>query len=390
MKYPDLGDRLEDALPSLAGTSHGGLVPGNRVEILQNGDGFFPRLLADIAAARQTVHLESFVWWRGEICRRVAEALAERAEHGVEVRLLVDAMGGRRMEEHLRRRMEGAGCKVVFFRPLRPSRLAWINCRDHRKVVVIDGRLGYICGHGIADEWLGDAQDEHHWRDTAARVEGPIVHSLQACFGENWTEETGEVLAGVKCFARLEPAGETAAHLTYYFQHGSASAVEILYRLAFCAAQKELLVQNPYMVPDVDILDNLASAVKRGAEVKVMVPGRSTDAQIVRHAGHFLYGRLLERGVRIFEYTHTLSHQKVIVVDGLWSHLGSTNFDDRSFESNDEVSLGIVDPAIAAELKAAFDADLKHCVEVRLEDWRGRSWRHRLLDALCYSVNEFL
>jgi cardiolipin synthase len=383
-------ETLRDGLPTLVGATHGALLEGNRVEILQNGDGFFPRLLADIAAARETIHLETYVWWRGEICRRVAEALAAKARKGVAVRVLLDSTGSARMDRDLLELMRGAGCKVAKYRPFRLSNIARVNSRDHRKILVADGRVGYVFGHGIADEWLGDGQDREHWRDTAARLEGPIVGSLQACFTENWVEETGEVLAGERFFPRLAPAGTTPAHLAYVFNHGSVSSVDLLFRLAFATAQKELLIQNPYLAPDPEVLHLLAGAAERGVDVRLMLPSDITDAQIVRHAGHHWFDELLASGVRIFEYEKTLNHQKVIVVDGEWSHLGSTNLDNRSFESNDEVSLGVLDRAIAAELKAAFEKDLESAVEIDFERWRRRSKLHKLRDFVAYRFNELM
>jgi cardiolipin synthase len=279
---------------------------------------------------------------------------------------------------------------VAKYRPLRLSNLGRLNGRDHRKLAIVDGRVGFAFGHGIADQWLGSAQDRDHWRDTGVRVEGPIVGALQSAFTENWVEETGEVLYGERYFPRLQAAGTSQAHVAYHFQHGSVSAVDLLYRLTFAAAQRELLIQNPYLVPDKDVLELLGRAAARGVDVRLMLPGEVTDSQTVRHAGHHLYAGLLRRGVRIYEYQPTLNHQKVMVVDELWSHVGSTNLDNRSFESNDEVSLGIVDPAIAAELRAAFFADLRHCVEVDLAGHRGRGLRHRLLDWSAYRLNELL
>ena len=382
-------DTLREALPSIAGATHGALLAGNKVELVQNGD-FFPALLAAIESAQQTVHLESYVWWKGQICADVAAALARRAAAGVEVRVLLDASGSSRMDKEVEATMTEGGVKLARYRPLRLSNLARINSRDHRKIVVIDGHIGFVFGHGFAEQWTGDAQDRDHWRDTGARVEGPIVGALQAAFTENWIEETGEVLIGERFFPRLREAGPTAAHLAYHFQHGSVSAPDLLYRIAFVSAQKELWIQNPYLAPDPDVLELIAEAAERGVDVRVMLPGEVTDAQIVRHAGHRHFPELLRRGVRIFEYRPTLIHQKVMVIDGLWSHLGSTNLDNRSFESNDEVSLGIVDAEIAAQLRAAFLADQAQSVEIELATWRAEPWKHRSLDRLAWWLNEFL
>lgn len=383
-------DTLREALPSIAGATHGELLQGNKVELLQNGDGFFPPLLAAIAGAKETVHVESYVWWKGEICEQVAEALARKAEQGIEVRVLLDASGSSRMDDKLKERMKKAGVKLAKYRPLRFSNLARVNSRDHRKIVVVDGRIGFVFGHGIAEEWTGNGQDKDHWRDTGARLEGPIVGALQSAFTENWVEETGEVLVGDRFFPKLQTAGPTAAHLAYQFNHGSVSAVDLLYRIAFVSAQKQLWIQNPYLAADDAMLDLIGQAAERGVDVRVMLPGEITDAQIVRHAGHSHFANLLRRGVRIFEYQKTLNHQKVMIIDGLWSHLGSTNLDNRSFESNDEISLGIVDPEIAAQLGAAFEDDLRSSREIRLEAWLREPWSHRLRDRLSWRLNELL
>ena len=382
------GGSLRKLLPSLAGATQGTLLAGNRVELLQNGDGFFPPLLAAIDGARRTVNLESYVWWRGEICERVAEALANKAREGVQVRVLLDASGSSRMDHEQLEGMRGAGVKVAKYRPPRISNLARVNSRDHRKIVVVDGRIGFVFGHGIAEEWTGRAQDRDHWRDTGARLEGPIVGALQSAFTENWVEETGEVLVGDQYFPRLERAGSSIAHLAYQFQGTSVSAVELLFRIAFVSAQEELWIQNPYLAPDADVLDLIGQAAERGVDVRLILPGANTDAQIVRHAGHRHFAELLRRGVRIFEYQPTLIHQKVMVVDGLWSHVGSTNLDNRSFETNDEVSLGIVDANIAAQLRKAFLADQEKSREITLRDWQRERWTHHLVDALAWPLND--
>lgn len=383
-------DSLREALPSIVGATHGTLLDGNKVEILQNGDGFFPRLLADIEAAEETVHLESYVWWQGAICDQVADALARKARAGVEVRILLDASGSSRMDKSLLRRMRDAGCRVSKYRPFRLSNLGRVNGRDHRKIAVMDGRIGYVFGHGIAEEWVGDAQDREHWRDTGARLEGKVVAALQSAFTENWVEETGEVIAGQKFFPKLENVGTVQAHLAYQFNHGSVSSVDLLYRLAFATARRELWIQNPYLSPDKEVLALLLRAAQRGVDVRVMLPGEITDAQVVRHAGHALYQPLLANGARIYEYRRTLLHQKIILVDGVWSHIGSTNLDNRSFESNDEISLGIMDGAISGELRQAFLDDLESCDEITADEWRARSRGHKLRDWASYRLNEFL
>ena len=373
-------------LPSIVGLTQSSLERGNRVQLLENGDGYFPPLLRDIAAARESIHIESYIWWKGPICDQVAAALAAKARQGVEVRLLVDASGGGKMERKLRDEMLAAGCQVRVFHPIRFSNLGRLNNRDHRKEIVIDGRVGYIGGYGFADEWTGNAQDKDHWRDTGVRVEGPIVGRMQSAFCENWIEETGEIPAGLKYFPPpASAAGPTAAHLAYTSPTGAVSSVQVLYYLAITSAQKSILIQNPYLLPDDDAIAALAAAVKRGVDVTVMVPATSsTDSPIVQHASHHQFGALLKAGVKIWEFQPTLLHQKIIVVDGVWSCVGSTNFDDRSFQLNDEISMGILDPQLAAQLTAAFHADRHFARERKLEEWKRRSLWHKMVDGLAY------
>jgi cardiolipin synthase A/B len=389
VKVPDL-DRFAEALPSIAGLTRSAILPGNAVTVLQNGDGFFPPLFRDIAAARSSIHLETYVWWEGEICRRVAEALAGRAREGVEVRLTLDAVGAGKMDDRLRELMQKAGVRIVHYHPFHWTDLGLFNNRTHRKVAVFDGRIGYVFGHGIAQEWVGHAQDAEHWRDTGLRLEGPIVNAVQAVFAENWMEETSEVLAGERFFPALPAAGEIRAQMISSSPHGGVSETELLLKLAIASARERLLIQNPYFIPDAELVEMLGRAVKRGVEVRIMVPGPVTDSATVKHAGHYYFEDLLRHGVKLYEYQLTLSHQKVMVVDGLWSLVGSTNFDDRSLDINDEASVGIIDRDIAAQLTAAFEHDLESAVEFRLDAWKKRGAWHRFVDWISYPLNEQL
>jgi cardiolipin synthase len=371
---------VEAMVPTFVGVTEGAIDRSNRVDILQNGT-FFDRLLDDIARATSTIHIESYIWWTGEICVRMAEALAARAREGIEVRLLLDYSGSSRMESELVKTMCGAGCELHHFHPLRVSNIGIMNLRTHRKIAIIDGRIGYVGGHGIAQQWTGDAQDRDHWRDTFVRCEGPVVNTLQGVFCENWIEETGRVPAGDKYFPELDPAGDVDAHVAFASPRGSISAVQMLYYLAIAAAEKELLIQNPYFLPHADAIDELKNAVKRGVDVRIMLPSAKViDSPIVQHASHHHFGDLLTSGVRIFEYRKTLLHQKVMIVDGIWSCVGSTNFDDRSFQLNDEISIGFTSRDIAQRLRRAWEDDMRFAEEVRLEPWRGRGLAHKLLD----------
>ncbi|HEX8154839.1 MAG TPA: cardiolipin synthase, partial [Thermoanaerobaculia bacterium] len=376
---------LMTLMPSLVGLTQGNLDQGNAVEVLQNGNGFFPLLFRDIRAARESVHIETYIWWKSAIGNELAKLLAEKARAGVEVRLLVDASGGKDLTSEQEEAIERYGGRIARFHPIRLGNLGQLNNRDHRKMMIIDGRIGYIGGYGIADEWTGNGQDKKHFRDTGLRVQGPIVNRLQGAFCENWVEESNEVPAGDKYFPKLPQAGSTQAHLAYASPSGSVSSVQILYYLAIKAARREIIIQNPYMLPDRDAIKALEEAVARGVDVKIMVPSDdATDNALVQHASHHHFGTLLARGVKVYEFNRTLLHQKVIIVDGIWSCVGSTNFDERSFQLNDEISMGVLDANVAAQLKAAWEADLRHAKQRKFEEWKDRAWGHKLVDGLAY------
>jgi cardiolipin synthase A/B len=389
VRVPDLAS-LEEALPSIAGLTGSPILPGNRVEVLQNGDEFFSALLGDIAAARETIHIETYVWWEGEICGRVAEALAARARQGIEVRLLLDAVGSQKGDEELFEMMEDAGVRIARYHPFQLSDIGLFNNRTHRKLALFDGRVAHVFGHGFAQEWTGHAQDEKHWRDTGVRLQGPVVGAVQSVFSENWVEQTSEPLVGERYFPPLEPAGPVRAQMVASSPQGGVSRLELLYKLAIATAQKELLIQNPYFIPDGEVVGLIEKAVRRGVDVSIMLPGAVTDSSVVRHAGHRRFEELLRHGVKIYEYRPTLNHQKILIVDGIWAHVGSANFDDRSLDINDEASVGLIDPDVAGRLRDAFSSDLKSCDEVTLAAWEQRSAWHQLVDRVSYLINEQL
>jgi len=379
------GNALNRAMPAIVGLTQSAMDEGNRVIVLQNGIGFFPPVFRDIAAAKHSIHVESYIWAESAIGRELARALAAKARSGVAVRILVDASGGRDLKGDTQKLLEDAGAKVAHFHPFRISNIGRINNRDHRKLIIIDGRIAYIGGHGISDNWTGNAQDKKHFRDTGLRVSGPVVNRMQGAFSENWIEETGEIPASDAYFPKLTPEGPSSAHVAYTSPSGSVSSVLILFYLAIQTAKKEIIIQNPYLLPDEEAIRSLERAVQRGVSVKIMVPAdTATDSPIVQHASHHHFGTLLKRGVRIWEYERTLLHQKVMVIDGVWSNVGSANFDDRSFQLNDEINIGVLDPNIAAQLRAAFAGDLKYAKERKLEEWENRSLWHKLVDGVAY------
>lgn len=389
LKLPEIDD-LDSLGRTIAGLTQSTLCPGNAVALVENGT-FFERMLADVAAAERSVHLQTFLSEEGEVTERVCAALCERARAGLPVRLMIDAGGSRNFGADGLTRLRDAGVEVERFRRLRPLNLGRLNNRDHRKLCVVDGRIGWVGGHCLTDNWLGEAQDPDHYRDVSVRVRGPVVAQLQAAFGEHWVEETGKTFGGDAFFPNLDEVGDTPAHAVWVSPAGAPSCVSLLYSLAIRGARKSITLQNPYFLPDVEDRELLAGAARRGVRVRVMMPSpAASDAPAVQHASHHNFGSLLEAGVEIYEYQRTLLHQKTITIDGAWSAVGSANFDDRSFEINDEVMLAMHGERVAAELEAIFARDLAHARRVRLDEWRQRGWSHRLVDFSAYLVNEQL
>ena len=384
------GSSIAELIPSLAGLTLSTAVVGNSVEVLENG-AFFEVLLERIGAAQKSVHFETFLWKEGVLGQRVADALSERARAGKIVRVLLDATGSRKMGEAACRQIVEAGCKLAFFHEKKFRNIGVLNDRDHRKLVVIDGREAFVGGHCIVDSWLGDAQDHEHYGDLSVRLRGPIVHSVQAAFSENWGGQTGELFVGDEVFPHLTPVGDVTIHAAYAKPEGSAPAVKILHHTAICLARKRIWIQNPYFIPKPEAIDAFGDAVKRGVDVRVLMPSTSgSDNPMVQHAGHRNFEKLLRCGVRLFEYPHTLLHQKVMTVDGVWSAIGSSNFDDRSFDTNDEITLGILDAAVAQRLDAVFEKYAPKCKEIKLEAWKKRGLWHKLKDNAFYLLHAIL
>ena len=381
---------IEELFPSLAGLTLSTALGGNSVEVFENG-GFFDVVLQRIRSAQKSVHFETFLWKEGVLGQRLADALSERARGGVQVRVMLDATGSKKIGKAATRQMEEAGCQVVFFHKKTLRNIGVLNDRDHRKLVVIDGREAFVGGLCIVDDWLGDAEDGEHFADISLGLRGPIVHSVQAAFSENWVEETGDVFVGDEVFPALEPEGDVLIHAAFIKPEGSPPAVKILHHTAICLARKKIWIQNPYFIPEPEAIDAFGQAVSRGVDVRVMMPSTAgSDNPMVQHAGHRNFEKLLRCGVRLFEYPHTLLHQKVMTIDGVWSAVGSSNFDDRSFETNDEITLAILDGATARRLDDVFEKYAPRCTEIELEAWRKRGLWHRLKDNAFYLLNEIL
>ena len=354
------------------------LVAGNRAEALVNGQRFFPDMLKAIRAAEKTITFESYIWWSGETGAEFTRALIERARAGVKVHVLFDALGSGKIDEDAVKAMKAAGIEVERYNPWRWNTLARINNRTHRKIMVVDGRIGYTGGAGIGDEWNGDAQDRRHWRDTQFRIEGPVVAQVQAAFIENWIEVTGRVLHGEDYFPELRPAGNQPAQFIVTSPGGGSESMQLMYLLSIAAARNTIMLSAAYFVPDDVEVRTLVAAAKRGVRVQLIVPGRETDSPLVRRASRSKWGELLRAGVEFHEYQPTFFHCKVMVVDDLWVSVGSTNFDSRSFSVNDEANLNVYDREFAAAQARIFADDLRRSRRISLEEWENRPWAEKL------------
>ncbi len=346
------------------------MVPGNQARLLENGDGIFPEMLGSIAAARASINLEIYIFDHGAIATRFAEALEERARAGVDVRLLVDAWGSDLGP--LESGLAAAGVRVRIYKPLRIYSIDRVGNRTHRRILTIDGRIGFCGGVAIDDRWKGDARDPSEWRDTMIRVEGPVVIQLQHVFAQDWVHTTGEVLNGDRQFPAVAPAGSMLAQAIAAARADSISMSKLVLYMAIQAARRSIWIENAYFVPDRQIREGLVQAARRGVDVKVIVPGAHTDAPNVRLASRYHYGDLLEAGVAIYEYRPTMMHNKVMVVDQVWTTVGSINFVNRSMKKNAEVNIAVYDRAFAGEMEKMVLADLARCDVLTLADWNKR------------------
>ncbi|MGZ8832303.1 MAG: cardiolipin synthase [Thermoanaerobaculia bacterium] len=357
------------------------LAEGNSVTVLKNGVQIFPSMLAAIKAAKKTINLEFYIYWDGEIGRTFAEALAERARAGVQVKVILDAVGSSGMSQSLIDFMMRNGVDLEWYHPLRWYTLSRLNHRTHRKLLIVDGEVGFTGGVGIADNWLGDADSKDHWRETVIRVEGPVVAQMQFAFMDNWVKSRGELLTGLDYFPQIKPLGDHITQVIKSSPSEGISTVKLLYIISIVASERSIYINNAYFVPDPDTIRALEGAVRRGVDVRVVIPGDKTDVPIARQAGRLHYELLLRRGIRIFEYQPTMMHAKTMVVDGIWTTIGSSNFDDRSFRLNDEVNVNVYDEAIAKQVETMFFEDVARSTEITPRKWLRRTAFDRLKEA---------
>jgi cardiolipin synthase A/B len=354
---------------------------GNSIETLVNGERIFPAMLQAIAAAERSINFETFIYWSGEIGESFAESLASKARAGVEVNILLDWVGSQRMDSRLLRAMAKAGVRIHRYHPPTWRHLVRMNNRTHRKLLVVDGRVGFTGGVGIADSWLGDGDAPDRWRETHYRIEGPVVAQMQGVFLDNWIKASGELLIGPAYFPELGAAGDVAAQIVASSPSGGAESMHLMVQLAVAAARAEIAISTPYFVPDAMTVAALEDAVGRGVRVRILIAGRNIDSWLARRASQGLWDMLLAAGIEISEFTPARLHWKLLVVDRAWVSVGSMNFDNRSFSLNDEANLNVLDARFAAAQLALFDADLRRARRLSRRRWRRRPRRQRVLEA---------
>ncbi|MCJ0824631.1 phospholipase D-like domain-containing protein [Luteimonas sp. 50] len=366
------------------------ILPGNHVTDLENGDEIFPAMLDAIHGAQHTITFETYIYWSGRVGKQFADALSDRARHGVKVNVTIDWVGSVSMDEAQLKEMEDAGVHVERYRPLHWYNLARMNNRTHRKLLVVDGTVGFTGGVGIGDPWQGRAQDPDHWRDMHFRIEGPVVAQMQAAFNDNWIKTTGRILNGAEYFPPLQRTGDMDAHLFISSPAGGAESMHLMYLMSIAAAQHSIDLDAAYFIPDELITKALVAARHRGVRIRVVTPGKNTDSDAARMASKAGWGPLLLAGVEIYEYEPTMFHNKLLIVDRELVSVGSTNFDLRSFRLNDEASLNVYDHAFAERMTKVFEDDLIPTKRYTYETWKKRPLKEKLFEKFILPIKSQL
>lgn len=382
------GVRDPEFLPTMIGATGVPFAPGNRIDILNNGDAFYPAMLDAIHGAEASVTVEAYIYWDGAIGLEFAQALAARAAAGVPVKILLDAVGSASIGEQILGALEAGGCQVAWYNPVHWYTLGRVNHRTHRKSLIIDGRIGFTGGAGIADHWRGHAQDAAHWRDLQIRVEGPAVTPLQTGFAQNWLQTTGELVTGSRFYPTIPASGPLAAQTVMSSPEAGASSARTMYLLSIICAREAIYIANPYFVPDPVAIAALVDAKRRGVDVRVMVSGTRNDNWIARQNSLRVVGALLRAGIVVLEYNRTMLHQKTMVVDAVWATVGTTNFDNRSFAHNEENNVCVFDAAWARELHEIFLEDVALCEPLTLDVWQRRGLRARAQELIAGLLQE--
>lgn len=375
-------------LTTTSGITGAVLTDGNAIELYNNGDEFYPAMLRAIERAERSITIEGYIYWAGDIGLEFARALAARAESGVAVKILLDAVGSATIGSEILEVFERGGCQLAWYNPVRWYAIGRLNHRTHRKSLIIDGRIGFTGGAGIADHWRGHAQDPDHWREIHARIQGPCVVPLQTGFADNWVQATRELITGDDFFPDVQPAGDLTAMTIMSSPEAGASSVRTMHYLSIAAARRSLYIANPYFVPDATATAQLIDAKRRGVDVRIMTSGRYNDNRVARLNSLRLLGPLLSAGIEILEYNRTMLHQKTMVVDGVWASIGTTNFDSRSFAHNEENNVCVHDRAWAQKLHDIFLEDARICDRVTLEAWQRRGLIQRTLEVLASFLEE--
>ncbi|HEV3333923.1 MAG TPA: phospholipase D-like domain-containing protein [Bryobacteraceae bacterium] len=369
---PHIDTALAEFRTTMSGMTGMPLVEGNRVTIYNNGTEFYPAMLRAIESAQCSITMEQHIFWSGRTGRRFAEAFSEKARQGIPVKLLVDAVGSAMLGDEILKILTNGGCRLVWFRPIHWYAADRANQRTHRKSLIIDGRIAFTGGAGLADHWVGSGAAEHEWRDVQICVEGPAALGQQTGFAQNWLVTTGDMLGGHDFFPLPQPVGNVQVQTILSSPSAGAGAAGTMYLIAVQCAQNYLYIANPYFIPDARAISMLANACRRGVTVKLMVASQRSDNWWARQNSLRLYGKLLEAGVEIFEFQPTMLHQKTMVVDGVWATVGTANFDNRSFALSEETNVCFHDEALVEQLRRIFVSDLAHCQKIDISEWRRR------------------
>ncbi len=366
------------------------IVAGNSVQPLQNGDEIFPCMLAAIGEAKRTITFETYIYWSGHVGEQFAAALIERSTAGVRTHVMLDWVGCDKMSPEIISRMQHAGIEVERYHALRWYSLGKLNNRTHRKVLIVDGTVGFTGGVGIADQWSGHAQDPDHLRDMHFKVLGPVVAQMQAAFLDNWIKTTGNVLHGDGYFPALTEVGRQAMQMFISSPEGGSDSMRLMYLTAITAAERSIDIEAAYFIPDALMIRELVGACKRGVRIRVLLPGKHIDSETARIASKRGWGPLLSNGVEIYVYQPTMLHCKMLIFDEYMVSVGSTNFDMRSFELNDEASLNVYDSEFARRMTGVFERDLRSARLYTYEQWRSRAWPERAAELVLVPIRSQL
>jgi cardiolipin synthase len=385
--YPVVHPQFEREMGALLGPA---ILPGNTIVALQNGDEIFPAMLSAIRTAQSTINFETYIYWSGRTGEQFANALIERARAGIQIHLMLDWLGSEKITPELVRQMTNAGVEVERYHALHWYSLGKLNNRTHRKVLIVDGRIGFTGGVGIADEWSGHAQDPDHWRDMHFRIEGPVVAQFQAAFLDNWIKATGRVLNGPTYFPELAPVGELKMHMFISSPAGGSESMRLMYLMAITAAEESIDIEAAYFIPDALMSRELIKARSRGVRIRILLPDKHLDSETVRIVTKRAWGPLLQSGVEIHEYDPTMLHCKMLIFDHHMVSVGSTNFDMRSFELNDEASLNIYNAVFAQQMTSVFEEDLKRSTPYVFLQWQHRPMLEKLAELVLVPIRSQL